>query len=303
MLLQELIDLASDHTKPIATLLRKCVILAHRIGNARLKEWANNELNGYPNRDDVPEYRITAGPAKGNFSGAMNASWSGFPIPSHLLEEDHKRFARTVELTQAISAYEDLLHHRSTDDGTMTIPWPQNLALYYQTKLKNSRHMVLISAYQEIPRSAIVELIDTIRTRVLNLALEIQTEVGEEDGDLKSLSHAAEQKVDQTIVNNIYGGQVYVSSGRSTINVSQQGLTPGDWNQLQELLLSSGVSKAEVHELSTVIKQDDAPMGAGASGWIKRTGPKVLSGGIKMGATIGQTLLTAYLKQYWGLDS
>jgi len=35
--------------------------------------------------------------------------------------------------------------------------------------------------------------------------------------------------------------------------------------------------------------------------WVKKTAPKVLSGGVKIGASVGQTLLLEYLKQYFGL--
>ena len=42
-------------------------------------------------------------------------------------------------------------------------------------------------------------------------------------------------------------------------------------------------------------------MGSMVTGWIMKTAPKVLSGGVKVGAAVGQTLLTEFLKQYFGL--
>jgi hypothetical protein len=60
--------------------------------------------------------------------------------------------------------------------------------LYYQEKIENSKDMNLIAAYQEITPGALVELVDVVRTRVLNMALEIQSEVGERGQDLKRIS-------------------------------------------------------------------------------------------------------------------
>jgi hypothetical protein len=36
-------------------------------------------------------------------------------------------------------------------------------------------------------------------------------------------------------------------------------------------------------------------------GWITKNAPKVLSGGVKIGTTVGQNLLIEYLKQYLGI--
>jgi hypothetical protein len=46
MLLDDTIALATDDKQPIAVLLRKCIILGHRLKNDQLKIWANKELNG-----------------------------------------------------------------------------------------------------------------------------------------------------------------------------------------------------------------------------------------------------------------
>jgi hypothetical protein len=69
MLLDDIIDLATDNKQPITVLLRKCIILASQLKNERLKVWANKELNGYDANDDLPPYRVLTTLARGNFSG------------------------------------------------------------------------------------------------------------------------------------------------------------------------------------------------------------------------------------------
>jgi hypothetical protein len=43
-LLDDIIDLAASDTGSVATLLRKCLVLAHTLRNDRLLTWAENEL-------------------------------------------------------------------------------------------------------------------------------------------------------------------------------------------------------------------------------------------------------------------
>lgn len=71
MLLDDIIDLATDSTQPITTLLRKCVVLAHQLGNDRLKAWANGELNGYDSSNNLPEYRVIPSGALGSSSALV----------------------------------------------------------------------------------------------------------------------------------------------------------------------------------------------------------------------------------------
>ena len=72
MLLDDIIDLATNTNQSISVLLRKCIVLAHQIKNDRLKTWANKELNGYGEDDELPEYRVIPASAKGHLSG-----WGG----------------------------------------------------------------------------------------------------------------------------------------------------------------------------------------------------------------------------------
>jgi hypothetical protein len=300
MLLDDIIELATDNQQSIAVLLRKCLVLAHRLKNERLKTWANKELNGYEHGDELPDYRIAPAQAKGHFSGWGGSSISNWPIPSALLEPQHQRFAKEVRLTESISAYEDIVAHK----GTICLQWPADLVLYYQNKIPNTRDMGLVAAYQEIPRGAVVELLDVVRTRVLNMALEIQSEVaGKDEDDLKHMTPQETKQIDQTIVNNIFGGNVYVAAGQSSMTATtiQQNISAGDWDRLEKVLRSVGMSEPELSELSEAVDNDGKKLGGRVTGWVKKNAHKVLSGGVNVATSVGEALLIEYLKQYFGM--
>src|SRR5216684_2213478 len=175
MLLDEIIELATDNKQSLTVLLRKCLVLAHQLKNDRLKAWANQELNGYESADGLPEYRVIGAPAIGDFSGRFQSALQNWPIPPALLEEKHRDFAQKVYLVQAISVYEDVALR--SDDGTIQYDWPPNLVLYYQNRIKFNQPMVLNYARQTVSKHSVIELVDTIRNRTLNMALEFQAEL------------------------------------------------------------------------------------------------------------------------------
>lgn len=299
MLLDEIIDIAVDNKQPITTLLRKCIVLAHQLQNERLKVWSNGELNGYSSIENLQEYRTPRAAATGLFVGP---GWARFQqgIPSAVLEEEHRKFAETAYITQSIGALENIL----SSGNNLSFSWNANLVAYYVDKLR--RGWQLFSAEQTVPKSVIAGIVDTVRTRVLNMALEIKAEIGARDEDLKEITPEESKKVDQTIVNNIFGGNVYVSTGQSTMTATtvqqqQQNILAGDWEQLAKVLRTVGVSESEISELSTAVEQDGEKVGSRVNEWIKKTAPKVLSGGVKIGTKIGQSLLLEYLKQYFRL--
>lgn len=56
--IQDLIDKTIDNSEPVANLLRRAKILAYKLKSDDLASWVEKELNGYKNKDEVPEYRI-----------------------------------------------------------------------------------------------------------------------------------------------------------------------------------------------------------------------------------------------------
>jgi hypothetical protein len=143
-LLDEIIALAIDGNGKTPVLLRKCLLLALQLKNDRLSYWAERELDGYSEKDDPPEYRRTTGMAKGYFLGPFGASISDQPLPASVLKEEHRHWARDIQLRQPIVAYED-----SGDTGTAVFMWPADMVAAYQAKFIHG--YALNRAWLEIP--------------------------------------------------------------------------------------------------------------------------------------------------------
>ena len=89
------------------------------------------------------------------------------------------------------------------------------------------------------------------------------------------------------------------------MQIQNNTLSPGDWTQLAKALNNAGIAPTAVEELSKEIAADKAPIGSPLGtrvlDWIKKQAPNVVTGGVKIGASIGQSLLTEYLRQHNGI--
>ena len=89
-LLEEIQTSAVDADCDLGTILRKCKLLAARLDSKPLEDWLLWESNGYPNEQDVPEYRVWQTTLKGHFTGYFGSALNNAPIPMVCLPEDHR---------------------------------------------------------------------------------------------------------------------------------------------------------------------------------------------------------------------
>ena len=304
-LLDDIINLAIDGSQPLPDILRKCLLLGHELKNEQLKDWANQELNGYKSGKDVPEYRIIPALARGNFIGPLHAQYNRHLIPSVVLKEKHREFAERVYLVQSVSAYADVLKERDgkSSGGFLIFNWDPNMVGYYQEKLMQGG-FICHAAWQEIPVSALAEMLDTIRNRTLNMALQIKDELGSSYTSLRKIESGETESKIQSIIFQNTGGNTTVAFGQANVDASGQGQTViavGDREALIAVLRQAGLDNRDLDSLTKAIQIDGEKPGNKVGEWVKDKGAKVLSGGIKVGTKIGSEILTAWIKQHYGL--
>ena len=173
-LLDDIIEAATDDKVPIGTLLRKCLVLEQTFKNEKFKLWLNKELDGYEKEDELPPYRDFASISYGNFLGRMGMQLNNQPLSLGVLEQrDYDRMSR-CPLYQPASSYEG----RPVKADDAQLPWNPALTAKYQTAFFQDRSMVLNRAWQLIPGSFLVSLLENVRNRVLRFALDLKNELG-----------------------------------------------------------------------------------------------------------------------------
>jgi len=243
--------------------------------------------------------------ARGNFIGPFHAQYNRHLIPSIVLEEKHREFAETVYLVQSVSAYTDVLKERDdkSSGAFLIFNWDPNMVGYYQEKLMQGG-FICHAAWQEIPVSALAEMLDTIRNRTLNMALQIKDELGTSYTSLRKIESGETESKIQSIIFQNTGGNTTVAFGQANVDASGQGQTViavGDREALNAVLRQAGLDNRDLDSLTKAIQIDGEKPGNKVGEWVKDKGAKVLSGGIKVGTKIGSEILTAWIKQHYGL--
>jgi hypothetical protein len=279
---------------PLTAVLRQCIVLANELKAPLLRTWAEQELNGYSDPKAVPDYRIVRVEALGNFVGIAGLQYNARPIPSSILRPEHRWASESLSLTEPVSAYETT---RNNPNNSRFYSWQHNMVAYYQDKLLEG--CVLMSAWQQVPNTAIIGILDIIRTRVLTMAIDIKNQLEESGSNLKQIKRDSQEakEVQRIVVNNVYG-DLYMTAGDHVVNT--QNIAVGKWEDLKEALSQSGIGEDDVKELEQAIQKDGEKMGPDVKGWITRNAAKVRDQGVKIGTSVATTLLTEYLKRHFG---
>ncbi|WP_445345930.1 AbiTii domain-containing protein [Acinetobacter bohemicus] len=217
-LLREIQNDAVNSNVKVSDLLRKCKILAYRLGNTDFKNWVEYELNGYPkDLDELPEYRILNNVnSKGHFSGAFGSGLRNADVPTYNLPKDLQENLSKANFYSPIATLENLA---SSQSSILTQDWKPIVIAHYGDGMYEN--YVCMQAWKIIPTSFVIGIVDTIKTKILNFVLEIEM-INKDAGDVESNSNPIPQeKVSQIFNINISGNVGNLASGNSNSNIQQ----------------------------------------------------------------------------------
>jgi hypothetical protein len=293
-LLEDIQNSAVDAKSDLGTLLRKCKLLAARLGSQPLEEWLVSESNGYLENVEVPEYRVWSLQIKGHFSGPFGSGLRNAPIPLSCIRYDR------YKCRQSIATIEDIL--AKTKGGMIQVS-TSDLALVLGTKVYE--HQNCLQAWAEFGTANLVELLNTVRNRILDFALAIWKEapMAGESG-----SNAAQQlgasKVTQIFNTTVYGGSANLVGSAQGSSVSFRILT-NDFTSLERVLRENGVGDEDIAELRTAIESDERPssperFGPRVSSWIAAMIKKAATGTWEIGVGAAGNLLGQAVSKFYG---
>ncbi|MEA2007371.1 MAG: hypothetical protein U9O20_04415 [Patescibacteria group bacterium] len=300
-------DIQNDLIKKdvdVSSVLRKCLVLASRLDSEELKDWANKELNGYENKEELPDYRVIQVQSKGDFSGAFQSGLKNANIPLCYIPKKYRADFEQSYCLQPISAYESLVN--SSKGENLREPWSSDFIVVLGEKIYKG--MNCLSAWKEIPNTAVVSLVDSVKNRMLNFVLMVETE-NPEAGEVeisKERGPIKKEKVSQIFNNTVYGNVGNISSSNS--NVSQSAtfnIVEGDFNSLKKQLEEFDVSEEEVEELKEIVKKDDTEkvketktLGKNVRKWIE----KITKTSVSLAKGVTTEIIAKAILLYYGVE-
>jgi hypothetical protein len=286
-LLGEIVDGASGDV-PVATLLRRLLIVAARTETGRLAEWVRFELDGYPDADRLPPYRGPFSPeVVGHFMGVAGSELNGIQIPPSSFPADMRDSVLfRLWLLNPIAEIEEM-----AAKDFVEIAWPADAVRFYNYGVHTGSiqrivrdDMALAVAKRPIPRQIFIGVMDAVRTRVLDLALELEKvapAAGQPDAPVEAKGEAA------NVINtyNFYASSNVAIASR---DVTQKTGLPamGDEKALVEFLRAAGVGSDDLEALQAALDNDRADAGGEHPGqpggrvaeWLGRVSTQVGSG-------------------------
>lgn len=244
---------------PLTDLLRKSLLVAKKLGVAEFETWILNELNGYTDGKNVPEYRHAHG------SVVVNDPYRGW-IPVVFKHPEKQRHMSSMPFIQAIAELDDLYHSGKGSESLLMSYSPEA-----QRRFMDSTG-ALAPPVLDVPRNQLRRVLESARTIVLNWALQLEKDgiVGEGLSFSQSEKETA-GRVSYNI-NNFYG-HVSHSQIQQDTDASTQSLTiTNEWitgikqftdnlsSKIDSLGLSS-IKQLELQaEIATVQAQTKSPV-------------------------------------------
>ncbi|WP_447752281.1 AbiTii domain-containing protein [Pseudomonas nicosulfuronedens] len=261
-LLREIQNAAIDANTSLATLLRKCKVLAARLGNNEFKNWVESELNGYRDTNELPEYRVIKVNSKGHFSGPFGSGLKNADIPLFCIDEKfHKKLSYSY-FTQPVAALESLVE--DSNSGTLSEPWNPDLVAYLGEKFYEN--MNCMQAWKIIPVATVVAALDAVRNRVLNFVLEIEAEYPDAGEAQANSNPVPQEKVNQIFNTYITGDVQNLAAGNHHAN--QTATRSSENEKLFEELLStlhkSQENRAIIEKLTSSVEEMRSNQGSKA---------------------------------------
>ncbi|QDV12797.1 hypothetical protein CA51_26830 [Rosistilla oblonga] len=282
-LVLELQRLASEDATSLPELLRKALIVAKKLGLPEFASWIDNELNGYPNTI-VPAYRKIRGTlrARHPYRGA---------IPFHIGDADMDLLITTSPCSSGVSDLYALISESNGTEVVASIPHEMKTYLMQIQELPMPLEPIVV-----IGKNHVSQILDAIRTKVLNWSLELESQgiLGEN----MTFSKQEKEKAHSSItITNFQGVLGDVKS--STLNLKMQ---IGDITSLTRTLKEKGVGDAEIAELEDAITKDgarDRNLGPEVSKWVGKMTMKAADGSWQIGIGAAGELLATALQLYY----
>jgi hypothetical protein len=302
-LLREIQDAAIDANTDISVLLRKCKVLAARLGNENFKSWVEYELNGYPNNTELPDYRKLKTASYGNFLGIGWSQNNNAPIPLNCIPKKYRDSIGNIYCAESISYYESLVKEHSGSDP-LKVDWNADFLAYMADKILKG--WTCIRAWQSLTVGSLVVILSTVKNRVLSFALELEAEAPDAGESMAAERQITEERVGQVFHQTIVMGNVQnLAVGNQAVTHTEITIIQNDLQSLIQYLASAGIAKQDLDELEASIhadgqSKDRDKLGGKVKAWLGKMISKAGSASWQIATSVAAQLLIEALKKYYG---
>lgn len=286
--------MATDSSHSLTDVLRKGLVLASLLRNDELRDWLRRELDGYPTPGDVPSYRVIEASVAGNFGDRIGRRVKGYRFPTETYPPEVRDKVGKVYLIHGIRELERMVGS-SKDDDYMRLSLPSDLPIPSPFE-----DLQAYEIWHEFHKSALEQVLDSVRTQLLELVLDLADRFPEMKKDEESISGVDKAAAASVVNLHVSGSQNVIAAGTHFVQNAHQQIKEGDIDMLARALESEGMPAYDTKELKEAIAADGKPqnkaLGPKVASWIGRMTTKAIEGTIG----VAPGLLVEYVKKYYG---
>lgn len=303
-LLQQIQESVVQEGSDLGSILLKLRLLAARLGSDTLEEWVKHESEGYPRDAEVPPYRIVGVTYRGTFSGSFGAGINNAQIPPYLIEKHAGESWTKYEVRESIAAVDEMVKN-SSDGGTLGID-ASNLILLLQGKIYEGYACNDVTG--TISLTSLYEIQQTVRSRILELTLELEKSVPGamhvafgESGENKAETEQVQQISQQIIYGNVSTAVAGGAGSQIAVGINER-----DNASFIEHLMQNGIPQGDATELAELMAAEEPasaeePFGEKAKDWVVGNMKKAAEGAWGVGLSVATKVLTEAAMKYYGL--
>jgi hypothetical protein len=305
-LLRDIQNDVIDTNVDISAILRKCKVLAVRLGNEPFENWVDQELNGYKDKKILPDYRIVQVNSKGHFTGPFGSGLKNGDIPLICIPKKYRENLSKCYCIEPIGYYINLL--KNSNGNIFKEQWPPDLVAYVGRDIYQD--MNCMSAWKLIPNSSIFSLVETVRNCILNFVLEIGKKAPDAGEDSPKTQKISPERVSQVFNTTIYGNVGNISEASQNVNQTATiNVLQNDLNSLKTYLSLVGIPISEIQKLEIAIQKDSAEkvsktqkLGNKVLAWIKSVSSKIKNEAFPVLQSVSTNLITQAILKYYGVN-
>ncbi|MEP3479031.1 MAG: hypothetical protein ABJZ55_07285 [Fuerstiella sp.] len=260
---------AADPDVPLGRVLLQARLVSSELRSPELSEWVKLELNGYPNRQSLPDYRILRPQFFGHFTGGFGRQTKNVPLSTHGFPDDIRDLIAEFIFPDSVSTIEDLIQ-----SNTEFFNYPQDMATLtvFRKCSEQISGQVLNHVVGVIHKTAVAGILHATRSRFLEFLIQLSEEYPDLRTNSDATSTVPADQVAAAARKNIFQDCTFFSTGDQTMgdtyNAQQAGaIGPGAHAHHMSFQQIWTTTEAEIDlpQLATELKALATSMAAEAS--------------------------------------
>ena len=285
----QLQELASDSKNNLSDVLRKALIISNDLGLNDFKKWISEELEGYKDSSNIPEYRIIDSQLK-----AINP-FRGY-IPFIVEDEELAITLSRIPVLQSVEELQNLIINSSTN-SSLRVPFaPEHMARIMQ--ISNAP----LEPVRIVGKNQIAGLLNNVRNKLLGWSMNLKSEgiLGE---DLKFSDKERKKATNIFNITEFRGNLAF--DGNISQNISKE-IVPNDFDSLAKNLEENGIDKSDIKKLQSAISNDPEikktnELGPNVRKWMGNMITKTIDRSWNMGIDSAGSFLNKVILKYYDL--